>query len=107
METDQAITAKKIKDIYLGKDVTKKSLLQVFAIHNAMMRSRVGIDYSKSTFTRYSTTYDHITKFLQQHYKLDDILLRDIQFSFITDLEHFLKVSRKCNHNSAACLMAG
>src|SRR5688572_4113090 len=66
-----------------------------------MMSSRVGIDFSKSTFTSYGTTYGHISQFLKEHYKLDDIILIEIQYSFITDLEHFLKVTRKCNHNSS------
>lgn len=32
---------------------------------------------------------------------MNDILLKDIQYSFVTDFEHFLKVIRKCNHNSS------
>ena len=51
-------TAKKIKNIFLGKDENKKTLLEVFSLHNKMMSSRVAIDFSKSTFTRYGTTYD-------------------------------------------------
>jgi len=101
IETDHTLTALRIKNIYLGRDLTNKSLLQVFAVHNDMMRSRIGIDYSKSTFTRYSTTYDHIMQFLKECYKLNDIMLRDIQYSFITDLQHFLKSTRNCNHNSS------
>jgi hypothetical protein len=76
-------------------------LLEVFALHNEMMRSRVDVDFSKSTFTRYSTTYDHIIQFLKQEYNLNDIMLKDIPYSFSTDFEHFLKVTRKCNHNSS------
>jgi hypothetical protein len=101
VENEETVTARKVKDIYLGKDVKKKSLLEVFALHNEMMRSRVGVDFSKSTFTRYSTTYDHIIQFLKQDYNLNDIMLKDIPYSFIIDFEHFLKVTRKCNHNSS------
>ena len=32
---------------------------------------------------------------------MDDIILKEIRYSFITDLKHFLKVTRKCNHNSS------
>ncbi len=101
VENEETITARKVKDIYLGKDVKKKSLLEVFALHNEMMRSRVGVDFSRSTFTQYSTTYDHIIQFLKQDYNLNDSMLKDIPYSFITDFEHFLKVTRKCNHNSS------
>ena len=65
-----------------------------------MVKSRVGVDFSRSTYTRYQKTSDHVSNFLLHQYKLDDILLKQIQYSFITDLEHYLKTIRKCNHNS-------
>jgi site-specific recombinase XerD len=100
LEKDEVISADRIKQLFLGNDRKKKSLLEVFKEHNAMMKSRVGIDFSKSTFTRYETTLDHICEFLHYKYKFTDIQLPQIKYCFITDLEHFLKVVRKCNHNS-------
>ncbi|HYF67168.1 MAG TPA: site-specific integrase [Ohtaekwangia sp.] len=75
-------------------------MIEVFILHNEMMKSRVGIDFSKSTMTRYNTTLDHIQNFLQHTYNRQDIFLHQIQYGLITDLEHYLKVQRKCNHNS-------
>lgn len=100
LENAEAITARRIKDIYLGKDGTKKTLLEAFADHNQMMASRIGVDFSRSTYTRYSTTKDHVTAFLKHRYNLEDINLQHLQYAFVTDFEHFLKVVRKCNHNS-------
>lgn len=100
LENNEHITAKRIKDLYFGKDENRKTLLEAFTDHNEMMASRVGIDFSKSTYTRYSTTKDHIEAFLRHQFNLPDIQLRQLRYSFITDLEHFLKVIRKCNHNS-------
>lgn len=100
LENGEAITARRIKDIYLGKDGAKKTLLEAFADHNEMMASRVGVDFSRSTYTRYSTTKDHVTAFLKHRYNLEDINLQHLQYAFVTDFEHFLKVVRKCNHNS-------
>jgi hypothetical protein len=100
LETNEHITAKRIKEIYFGKDEQRKTLLEAFTDHNQKMASRVGVDFSKSTYTRYSTTKDHIKAFLKHQYNLPDIQLRQLRYPFITDLEHFLKVIRKCNHNS-------
>jgi hypothetical protein len=103
LENNEHIAAKRIKDIYIGKDESRKTLLEAFTDHNQMMASRVGVDFSKSTYTRYSTTKDHVEAFLRHQYNLPDIQLRQLRqlrYSFITDLEHFLKVIRKCNHNS-------
>src|SRR5688500_10049481 len=63
VENQQIITARKVKSIFLGKEMNNKTLLEIFKIHNEMMQSRVGIDFSQSTFTRYKTTYDHIIQF--------------------------------------------
>ncbi len=100
LENGETITARRIKDIYLGKNETKKTLLEAFADHNQMMASRIGVDFSRSTYTRYSTTKDHVTAFLKHRYNLEDINLPHLQYAFVTDFEHFLKVVRKCNHNS-------
>lgn len=100
IENDGMITATRIKEIYLGKDVRNRTLLEVFNHHNEMVKSRVGVDFSTSTYTRYRTTFDHVSNFLLHQYKLEDIFLKRIQYSFITDLEHYLKTVRKCNHNS-------
>ena len=100
VEKDEIITARRIKYIFEGNDQKRKTLLEAFRQHNEKMQQRVGIDFSKSTFTRYKTTCDHISEFLSYQFSASDIFLHQIQFSFITQLEHFLKVVRKCNHNS-------
>jgi len=100
VEEDDVVTADKIKQIFQGKATVRKTLLEAFDHHNQMMKSRVGIDFSPSTYTRYKTTYDHIKNFLLHQYSQSDIFLQQIRYSFITDLEHYLKVVRKCNHNS-------
>ena len=99
-EEGEIISAEKIKEIFTGNTVQRKTLIEVFQYHNEMMKSRVGIDFSVSTMTRYNTTLDHIQNFLQHSYNKQDILLHQIHYAFITDLEHYLKVQRKCNHNS-------
>lgn len=88
LENDEMITARRIKDIYLGKDETKKTLLEAFADHNhQMMASRVGVDFSRSTYTRYTTTKDHVSTFLKHRYNLEDMNRQQLQYSFGTDLE--------------------
>ncbi len=43
---------------------------------------------------------DHIKAFLVSKYQLNNIPLNHLKYSFITDLEHYFKVTRKCNHNT-------
>ncbi|RAW01080.1 site-specific integrase [Pseudochryseolinea flava] len=100
IQKDHIVNGEMIKNILLGINENKKSLLQAFVTHNEIIRSRIGIDFSKSTFTRYETTKDHVSNFLKYFYKVEDVLFDKLSYSFITDFEHYLKVVRKCNHNS-------
>jgi len=100
IEDDEVVTVEKLKNKILGRKPERKTLLQVFRYHNEMMQSRVGIDFSTSTMIRYNTTFTHLENFLLHQYKKKDVYLDQIQFSFITDIEHYLKVERRCNHNS-------
>lgn len=100
LENGDGFSAEQIKRIFNGPYAKRKTLLDVFMIHNEMVRARIGIDYSQSTYTRYQTTCDHIIKFMKQTYKINDIVLQDIKYSFVTDFEHFLKIVHRCNHNS-------
>jgi len=94
------ITAQSLKNKFLGISENKWMLLSVFEFHNQQLKELEGINYSSSTIKRYGTTLAHIKTFLKYKYKLNDIPLNRIKYSFITDLEHYFKVVRKCNHNS-------
>ena len=72
-----------------------QSLMDIFNYHNNKMRSLVGIDCSINSWERYHNTHNHIKEFLWFKFKRKDIKLKEIQFSFITDFEYFLKVEKK------------
>src|SRR5690606_6968657 len=84
LEDAETISAERIKELCLGDTKPKRSLIEVFILHNEMMKSRVGIDFSQSTMTRYNTTLDHIQNFLQHTYNKQDIFLHQIQYGLIT-----------------------
>lgn len=94
------ISAQSLKNKFLGISENKWMLLSVFEFHNQQLKELEGTDYAPSTIKRYGTTLTHIKTFLKYKYKLNDIPLNRIRYSFITDLEHYFKVVRKCNHNS-------
>ncbi|WP_430816085.1 site-specific integrase [Carboxylicivirga sp. RSCT41] len=94
------ITAKTLKNRFLGIEEDKRTLLEVFEYHNRQISELSGISYSPATIQRYVTTLEHIKKFINQQYRLDDIPLNQLKFSFITDLEHYFRTTRKCNNNT-------
>ncbi|MFI4919995.1 MAG: site-specific integrase, partial [Legionellales bacterium] len=100
LDHDKLITAENLKNAFLGLHVKKYTLLQLFEHHNKEMGEKVGKDFSKNTMTRYDTTLMHIKNFLNEKYAKSDIFLSELEYKFITDLEHWFKTVRKCNHNS-------
>ena len=94
------VTAKSIKKAYMGIDENSKTILQVFQEHNEQCKSLIGIDFSPLTYQRYTTVYRHVENFIRLKYHKDDLLLTEIKPSFVKGFEVYLKVERKCSHNS-------
>ena len=100
-ENDQLITTNSMLKALKGDNEKYKTVLDVFREHNEKTDEMAGKDISASTAQRYWTCYNHVAQFIKEHYKEEDYRLKDIDYSFVTKLEHFLKIKRKCNHNSA------
>lgn len=99
-EKGEVITAEKIKNNYLGKDVRRKTLLEAFAAHNELIRLQVGVDFSQGTYIRYCTTLALIKEFIRYQYKAGDLALEELNHAFMTSLELWFKTVRHCNHNT-------
>lgn len=86
----------KIYKQYKGETQNEdKTLMDTFNYHNNKMKSLVGIEGLINSWERYHNTHNHIKDFLWFKFKRKDIKLKDIQFSFITDFEYYLKVEKK------------
>ena len=94
-------TATQLRDVYLGKDKTKKMLLEIFQEHNDEVDSLIGKDFAAGTAERYRTCKKHVADFIKKKYKKNDIPVQDVDHKFITGLEYYFKTTRKCAHNSA------
>jgi integrase len=64
------------------------------------LKSLIGKDNSKATYTKYRTTLDHTIAFLEWKFKRSDIEISSINYNFITDFEFWLKSVQNCNHNT-------
>ena len=56
---------------------------------------------SLSTFKKYKIGYAYTSEFLQSHYHLKDIALKELSLPFITDYETFLRTDKHLKINSA------
>ncbi|MBE2287918.1 MAG: site-specific integrase, partial [Chitinophagaceae bacterium] len=100
-EAGQPITVSKIEKILTGQEDKPLTLLGVFKEHNDKMQALVNTEYAEGTIERYKTTHDHVCRFIAWKYGAKDIELKSLSFSFVSDMEFWLKSERKCGHNSA------
>ncbi|QHS62853.1 site-specific integrase [Chitinophaga agri] len=101
MELETDFTPEMIKSRMLGENIEFKTLLQLFTSHNAKMKELEGKDYAPATLKRYNTTLIHVQNFLKHKFNQSDILISQLNLSFLNEFEHYFKVVRGCNHNSA------
>ncbi|WP_452221441.1 site-specific integrase [Lacinutrix salivirga] len=84
-----------VEDVYLqfkGKSIkSEKTLLEVFDLHNKRMNKLIGIDYTKSTYSKFIEAKKHTYEFIKHQYNRNDILLEKINMKFITDFDYYLK----------------
>ncbi len=87
-----------VDDIYLkykGEDVKQaKTLMEVFTLHNKKMESLIGIEYTKSTYSKFSEAKQHTEDFLFYQFKKRNILLEEISLKFLQDFDYYLKTKK-------------
>ncbi|XMO85923.1 site-specific integrase [Algibacter sp. AS12] len=100
-ENKQLISSEIIKNIYLGKNIKHKMLLEIFQDHNDKIARLVGKEFASGTIERYKTAKKHVSDYINLEYNLNDIPVKEVNHKFISGFEYYLKTKRKCAHNTA------
>ncbi|MET6990271.1 site-specific integrase [Sediminicola arcticus] len=87
LEESKIITATAIKVRYLGEDDTNKTLNDLTTYHNDHMLTVL----KYGTMKNYYTTEKYLQKFLSLELKSSDIYLKQLNYRFICDFEHYLR----------------
>ncbi|MEO6849400.1 MAG: site-specific integrase [Mucilaginibacter sp.] len=90
------LTAEALRDKFLGRDVPQKTpqLLEIFRLHNKQMKELIGREFEENTLKGYKTCLLHLTGFIRDTYKSDDLAIDLLDYNFINDFNHYLKL--KC-----------
>jgi len=99
-EDGKQITARILKNSYLGIDTENKTILNVFKEHNERVEGLVNKDFAPGTLERYKTCYKHVEDFIKLKYHQSDMKLQDINPMFISNFEYYLKTTRNCCNNT-------
>ena len=93
-ERENAVSAEKVKSIFLGIDSKQYMLLKAFDEHVEEKFNLIGKRIVKSTYHRYYYLRIRLSEFLTEKYHLSDIPLREINYQFIRDFEMYLLTVR-------------
>lgn len=100
LTTGQSISATTVKNLLSGNhDAQGHTLLKLFDKMVDDIRALVGRDYTESTWKNYLASQRQIHKFVQTQLKVKDIYLKELNYQFIADYEHFLKTKGGCTQN--------
>lgn len=83
----KTITAEILKNLFAGIKDSEHTLHTIVEYHNTNMKDVL----APGTMKNYYTTAGYLKEFVQQHYKRSDIFLSELDYGFITKLEHFLR----------------
>ncbi|WBL26690.1 site-specific integrase [Zunongwangia sp. HGR-M22] len=93
-EENKHLSAKSIKARYLGLDDSYKTLAELMTYHNTKMTSVL----KPGTMKNYYTTEKYVLEFLNKKMNTKDIYLKQLNYRFITDFEHFLRNYKPKTH---------
>ena len=93
-EGNMHISAKAIKARYLGSDESYKTLVELLTYHNTKMTSVL----KPGTMKNYFTTEKYVLEFLEDKMKTKDVYLKQLNYRFIIDFEHFLRNYKPNKH---------
>lgn len=76
-------------------------MLEEFQNHNDEIFALISTGgFSKGTYERYVTARSHVKEFMKFKYNRDDFDFRELNYSFVTDYEFYLKTVRRCSNNT-------
>lgn len=81
------VTAELIKARYLGEDKKHFSLSDIFDYHNQNMTHKL----QENTIGHYKTTQKYVLTYLEAKYKVSNIQLQNLDYSFVLGFESFLR----------------
>jgi len=87
LEENRVVSSDAIKSRYLGEDDNSKTLRELIKYHNENM----SVVLKEGTMKNYYTTEKYLYRFLAKKRKVNDVRLKQLNYAFVTDFEHFLR----------------
>ncbi|MCF2518519.1 site-specific integrase [Dyadobacter sp. CY351] len=106
LEADKEVTADALKNMLLGKEGDKRTILKIFKEHNDQIAALIGADFAPGTLERYETSLKHTREYIKWKYNEDDFDIKKLDFEFISQFEFWFKAKKKISHNTTMKYLA-
>lgn len=101
MEFDESLSVELIKSKYLGKKTEMDTIIDLFDAYIANQNKLVGLSVSSTTLRKYDVCKRHFQRFLQETYKRNDLLIKEVTYATILDFDLFLRTVIRQNANTS------
>ncbi len=93
-DRDAYVTAERVNMAYLGMSEEYETLLEAFDKFNRDFKQPVGVDRAQSTYRKYDNVRKRLAEFLAAKLHREDIPLKELTETFITDYDLYLRGGR-------------
>ena len=101
MDRDNYVTAEKVRNAFQGLEYRFHTLMRLYDDYLEAYEKKVSCGLkSRNTLSKYKAVYRHLREFLQLRYHTEDIALKEIKPSFMSDFETFLITDKHLGHNT-------
>ncbi|TNJ46101.1 site-specific integrase [Tamlana fucoidanivorans] len=87
IEEGRVISAKAVKSRFLGKDKAVLTLNDIVRYHREHELKKL----AKGTAKNYAATEKYLNRFIKEVYKTEDLLLTNVDYSFIVNFDNYLR----------------
>ena len=103
LDRGYVLTADLLKDAYLDKidAIQNKTLCQLYDEYLESLSKAVGTNISDDTYYNYQRTLVLVKEYVSKKYKRKDMALQELNYSFISDFDTFLRKDYKQRKNTA------
>jgi site-specific recombinase XerD len=102
LATRDELNPEMLRDALLNINSAKgKLLVEIWEEHNTELKELIGKETSYANFQKYNTCLRYMKEFLLKQNKSEDIPVKMIDRHLVSRFEHFLKVDKGCQYNTA------
>lgn len=86
---------------YKGETIKEdQTIMGIFNLHIARQEKLIGVSTTQVSVAKFHQTKQHLKTFIKWEFQKSDYLLKDLQMSFITEFEYYLKAEKKFEANT-------